>query len=40
MFLKTMEYLYFENKSIDFYAGDSLLIESNEKYYWDSNYVR
>ncbi len=32
--------LYFENNSIVFSAGDSILIESNEKYYWDSSYCK
>lgn len=30
--------LYFENKVIDFKKGDAILIEPNEKYYWDSSY--
>ena len=30
--------LYFENNCIEFEEGDSILINSNEKYYWDSTY--
>lgn len=30
--------LNFENKSIEFANGDSILIEPNEKYYFDTNY--
>ncbi len=30
--------LYFENDCIEFEKGDSILIDSNEKYYWDSTY--
>lgn len=30
--------LYFENNCIEFEKGDSILINSNEKYYWDSEY--
>lgn len=30
--------LYFENNCIEFGKGDSILINSNEKYYWDSTY--
>ncbi len=30
--------LYFENDCIEFKKGDSILIDSNEKYYWDSTY--
>ncbi|MCM1370587.1 MAG: hypothetical protein NC181_01675 [Clostridium sp.] len=30
--------LYFENDCIKFEKGDSILIDSNEKYYWDSTY--
>lgn len=30
--------LYFENNCIEFEEGDSILINSNEKYYWDSEY--
>lgn len=32
--------LYFENKTIEFSKGDSILIDSNEKYYWDTNYCK
>lgn len=30
--------LYFENDCVEFEKGDSILIDSNEKYYWDSTY--
>lgn len=30
--------LNFENKRIEFSKGDSILIEPNEKYYYDTNY--
>lgn len=30
--------LYFENDSVEFEKGDSILIDSNEKFYWDSTY--
>ena len=30
----------FENKSIQFSKGDSILINSNEKYYWNSEYCK
>ena len=30
--------LYFENNCIEFEEGDSILINSTEKYYWDSTY--
>ena len=30
--------LYFENNCIEFEEGDCILINSNEKYYWDSTY--
>ncbi len=30
--------LNFENKKIDFSKGDAILIEPNEKYYWNSDY--
>ena len=32
--------LCFENKSIEFAQGDSILIDSNEKYYWESEYCK
>ncbi len=32
--------LNFGNKSISFSEGDSILIESNEKYYWDTDYCK
>lgn len=32
--------LYFENKSIDFSKGDAILIENNEKYYWETQYCK
>lgn len=31
--------LYFENEYIELEKGDSILIEPNEKYYWDSSYL-
>lgn len=30
--------LNFENESVQFEKGDSILIEPNEKYYWESDY--
>lgn len=30
--------LYFEEKNIPFSTGDSILIQPNEKYYWDTDY--
>ena len=30
--------LNFENDKINFSKGDSILIDNNEKYYWDTNY--
>lgn len=30
--------LYFENDYVEFEKGDAILINSNEKYYWDSTY--
>lgn len=32
--------LCFENKSVDFSKGDSILIENNEKYYWETQYCK
>ncbi len=32
--------LYFENKSINFSKGDAILIENNEKYYWETQYCK
>ena len=32
--------LCFENKNINFSVGDSILIDSNEKYYWDTTYCK
>lgn len=32
--------LYFENKCVDFSSGDSILIDKNEKYYWDTKYCK
>lgn len=32
--------LCFENKSIDFSKGDAILIEDNEKYYWETQYCK
>lgn len=31
-------FLYFEDCTIEFKKGDSILIDTNEKYYWDSSY--
>lgn len=30
--------LYFEKDCVEFEKGDSILIDSNEKYYWDTTY--
>lgn len=30
--------LFFENDYVNFEKGDSILINSNEKYYWESKY--
>ena len=32
--------LCFEDKKINFYQGDSILIDKNEKYYWNTNYCK
>lgn len=32
--------LFLENDNICFDVGDSILINSNEKYYWDSSYCK
>lgn len=32
--------LCFDEKIIDFQQGDAILIESNEKYYWESKYCK
>lgn len=32
--------LCFENKNVKFSVGDSILIDSNEKYYWDTTYCK
>lgn len=32
--------LCFENESIKFSAGDSILINNGEKYYWDTTYCK
>lgn len=32
--------LYFQNKSIDFEKGDTILIQNNEKYYWETKYCK
>ena len=32
--------LYFENKVIEFSKDDAILIENNEKYYWESDYCK
>lgn len=30
--------LYFENEVVEYEKGDAILIDSNEKYYWDTTY--
>lgn len=30
--------LHFENEKVNFSKGDSILIEANEKYYWEAEY--
>ena len=32
--------LHFEDKSVDFSKGDSILIDNNEKYYWEVEYCK
>lgn len=32
--------LCFEDKKIDFKQGDSILIDNNEKYYWQTEYCK
>ena len=32
--------IYFENKKVSFKKGDSILINNNEKYYWESKYCK
>ena len=32
--------LCFENEKISFQKGDAILINNNEKYYWDTTYCR
>ena len=32
--------LCFENESIKFSVGDSILIDNDEKYYWDTTYCK
>ena len=32
--------LYFENRNIEFSEGDSILINNNEKYYWETDYCK
>ncbi|MDO4199954.1 MAG: hypothetical protein Q4D57_04300 [Clostridia bacterium] len=32
--------LCFADKSVDFSAGDSLLIDKGEKYYWETDYCK
>lgn len=32
--------LYFDNSNTTFSQGDSVLINKNEKYYWESNYCK
>ena len=36
--LKGTGKLYLENDSFEYKLGDSFLIDSNEKYYWESEY--
>lgn len=31
--------LYFDDKAIEFKRGDSILIDRNEKYYWEAKYA-
>lgn len=38
MYLMGSGFLYFENKHIEFKKGDAILINANEKYYWDASY--
>lgn len=32
--------LYFEDKKVEFEEGDSILINNNEKYYWETEYCK
>ena len=32
--------IHCENESIDFSAGDSILIDTGEKYYWETEYCK
>lgn len=32
--------LYFEDRVIEFLTGDSILIDNNEKYYWETEYCK
>ena len=32
--------IYFEDKKISFEKGDAILINNNEKYYWDTEYCK
>lgn len=32
--------IYFENDSINYTEGDGIIIDKNEKYYWDSKYTK
>ena len=32
--------LYFENKNIEFSNGDAILIDNNERYYWEAEYCK
>ena len=32
--------LYLEDSTIDFNVGDSILIDKNEKYYWESKFCK
>ena len=32
--------LYFEKEKVSFQKGDAILIDKNEKYYWDTSYCK
>lgn len=32
--------LYFEDRVIEFLTGDSILIDNNEKYYWETEFCK
>lgn len=32
--------LYFEDRCVNFSKGDSILIDNNEKYYWEAEYCK